>query len=110
MWTHDTHVQLFRTVNSSQLGDVIIKELETQALRLHEERQRYIGKMAPDSPFSIGSCDAFSERLQSEAAALRTEIDRNDELERLKMELEFEKAKMEQTMRDLRLELNDIKL
>lgn len=34
---------IHRTLKSAQFGDVMIQELESQGLRLHKEKQNYVG-------------------------------------------------------------------
>lgn len=51
-------------------------------------------------------CNFFVDRLQSEANALRDEIDKNELLEHVKTELELEKSKLEHTAIELKNELN----
>ncbi len=47
-------------MKNAELGESMIKELEGQGLRLHQEKQEYV------------------EKLQSEANALREEMDKNE--------------------------------
>lgn len=52
-------VHLSSTVHNSEMGEATIRELENQGLRLHREKQEYV------------------DRLQTEASALREQIDKN---------------------------------
>ncbi|XP_071962597.1 pleckstrin homology domain-containing family D member 1-like isoform X2 [Antedon mediterranea] len=71
------------TWKNAELGDCMIQTLEKQSLELAKDSQKY------------------RNQWHSEAVALRDEMDRNEELERMAAELEIEKAKIEQTAREL---------
>ena len=75
------------TVRNARLGEAMILELEGQGLRLTKEKADY------------------AERLQSEVAALREEMERSEELARVKAELEAEKEKLEATTEELKSDL-----
>ncbi|XP_076359573.1 uncharacterized protein LOC143251990 [Tachypleus tridentatus] len=66
------------TWKNSQLSEIMIKELECQGLQLSKEKQKYFHK------------------LQEETIALRDEIDKNEELEKITAELEKEKKKLQE--------------
>lgn len=74
------------TWKNTQLGEAIIQQLETQGLQLSKERQDYFDK------------------LQEETMALRDEMDKNEELERVTAELDKEKRKLEHLMLELKHE------
>ncbi|XP_072023741.1 pleckstrin homology domain-containing family D member 1-like isoform X2 [Amphiura filiformis] len=71
------------TWKNAELGETMIQTLEKQSLELARDSQRY------------------REQWHLEAMALRDEMDRTEELERITLELEEEKRKIEETARDL---------
>ncbi|XP_074660785.1 pleckstrin homology domain-containing family D member 1-like isoform X2 [Tubulanus polymorphus] len=79
------------TWKNAKIGDDMIAQLENQGLKMAQEKQIYFDK------------------FQSEAIAHQDEKERAEELEQIKMELEKEKAKMEQFMGDLREEAEQVK-
>ncbi|XP_002735487.2 pleckstrin homology domain-containing family D member 1-like [Saccoglossus kowalevskii] len=80
------------TWKNAQLGDTMIQTLETQGLQLAKESQDY------------------KDRLHTEICALRDEMDRNEELERIAAELEIEKKKIEETAKEMQNDLERNKL
>ncbi|XP_041468371.1 pleckstrin homology domain-containing family D member 1-like isoform X2 [Lytechinus variegatus] len=71
------------TWKNAELGESMIQTLEKQSLELARDSQRY------------------REQLHLEALALRDEMDKNEELEKIAIELEEEKMKIENTAREL---------
>ncbi|XP_022110957.1 pleckstrin homology domain-containing family D member 1-like isoform X2 [Acanthaster planci] len=71
------------TWRNAELGETMIQTLEQQSLELARDSQRY------------------REQWHLEAMALRDEMDKNEDLERLTSELEEEKRKIEETAREL---------
>ncbi|XP_038072343.1 pleckstrin homology domain-containing family D member 1-like isoform X3 [Patiria miniata] len=71
------------TWRNAELGETMIQTLEQQSLELARDSQRY------------------REQWHLEAMALRDEMDKNEDLERLTAELEEEKRKIEETAREL---------
>lgn len=72
------------TLTNARLGEDLIRELENRGLKLSKERQ-----------------DCFH-KLQEETMALRDEIDKNEELERIKLELDKEKRKLEVLVEEMK--------
>eukprot|EP00057_Strongylocentrotus_purpuratus_P003494 XP_003726778.1 PREDICTED: pleckstrin homology domain-containing family D member 1 isoform X1 [Strongylocentrotus purpuratus] len=71
------------TWKNAELGESMIQTLEKQSLELARDSQRY------------------REQLHLEALALRDEMDKCEELEKIAIELEEEKMKIENTAREL---------
>ncbi|XP_071787549.1 uncharacterized protein [Asterias amurensis] len=71
------------TWRNAELGETMIQTLEQQSLELARDSQKY------------------REQWHLEALALRDEMDKNEDLERLTAELEEEKQKIEETAREL---------
>ncbi|XP_071502171.1 pleckstrin homology domain-containing family D member 1-like [Diadema antillarum] len=71
------------TWKNAELGESMIQTLEKQSLELARDSQRY------------------REQLHLEAVALRDEMEKNEELEKIAIELEEEKMKIENTAREL---------
>ncbi|GAB6021701.1 pleckstrin y domain containing, D (with coiled-coil domains) member 1 [Chamberlinius hualienensis] len=79
------------TWKNTQLGESLIRQLEHQGLQLCREKQDYFDK------------------LQEEVTALRIEIDKNEELERVASELDDERRKLEAMMIELKTEHDSIR-
>ncbi|XP_066996887.2 pleckstrin homology domain-containing family D member 1 [Anabrus simplex] len=74
------------TWENSRMGESIIRDLESQGLQLNKEKQSYV------------------EKLQEETLALRDEIDKNEELERVNAALDEEKHRLERIIQEFRQE------
>ncbi|XP_023718303.1 pleckstrin homology domain-containing family D member 1 [Cryptotermes secundus] len=80
------------TWENSRMGESIIRDLESQGLQLNKEKQSYV------------------EKLHEETIALRDEIDKNEELEKLNMALDEEKQRLEQMIKEFQKEHEIMKL
>ncbi|XP_071453636.1 pleckstrin homology domain-containing family D member 1-like isoform X2 [Hetaerina americana] len=74
------------TWDNTRMGESIIRDLETQGLQLNKEKQSYV------------------EKLHVETIALRDEIDKNLELERLNAALDEEKKRLENMIKEFQKE------
>lgn len=74
------------TWENSRMGESIIRDLESQGLQLNKEKQSYV------------------EKLHEETIALRDEIDKNEELEKVNMALDEEKRRLEQMIKEFKKE------
>ncbi|CAM1298932.1 PLEKHD1 (predicted) [Pycnogonum litorale] len=79
------------TLKNAKLGEDLIREHENRGLQLFKEKQ-----------------DCF-DKLQEETMALREEIDKNEELIRMKIELDNEKKKLENMVDELKTEHGKIR-
>ncbi|KAJ9596117.1 hypothetical protein L9F63_012701, partial [Diploptera punctata] len=80
------------TWENCRMGESIIRDLESQGLQLNKEKQSYVDK------------------LHEETIALRDEIDKNEELEKINMALDEEKQRLEQTIKDFQKQHEVMKL
>lgn len=74
------------TWENSRMGESIIRDLESQGLKLNKEKQSYV------------------EKLHEETIALQDEIDRNEELEKLNLILDEEKCRLQETIAEFKKE------
>lgn len=74
-----------------QLGNLMIQQLETHGQQMARDKQNYY------------------DRLQDEVVALSDTKQRADELERLNYELEMEKSRMEQLLKDMEDDYKNVK-
>ncbi|XP_072485592.1 pleckstrin homology domain-containing family D member 1 isoform X3 [Notamacropus eugenii] len=79
------------TWKNAQLGEAMIKSLETQGLQLAKEKQEYLDK------------------LMEETEELCLQREQREELERLNQILEAEKQQFEEVVQELRMEQEQIK-
>ncbi|XP_074092132.1 pleckstrin homology domain-containing family D member 1 isoform X1 [Macrotis lagotis] len=94
------------TWKNAQLGEAMIKSLETQGLQLAKEKQEYLGVCIF---LSYAHVLALADKLMEETEELCLQREQREELERLNQILEAEKQQFEEVVQELRMEQEQIK-